>query len=786
MDNEQLIATLNSMNDNTQKLTRVIDDLAKSTAFDQPKSKTKTETKEQIKASLNQIDKATELFFESALATEKQGEIAKETSKSLEDFQAAVEINGGAFKQMNKAQREALMEYGTLGQNVATFAANVPTDALESYNTKLSKKLGVVGKTLGPLSKKSMIAAAGLGTLAVTIGAVVGRLAATIEISGDLAKSGVVFNQNIGQIAGTAASLNMSLEEFAGLASTNARTFNLAGGRLVKETGRASSELRSLGLTTSESAEFLVGYAERQRRLGLTEFIGTQRQTMAASSLLSATNELSSTFGTSVDEIQDSLSKAYDNPMVRSAIMSLPKNLQQGVQETFDKQLAFMSASSPQMADMFTDIFSASAPQLSESFQQAVQAGTPGIANAMANFANQVKSGNLSEAQAEEERMRMLKTVAGANVDMLRVQASAGNSAASAMLEQVLAAREAVKQQEEFNKLSPQERQARLEQAQSQRQSAARLREFSESIKNLGTKIIGGFLQGLGENTDDMAKVFSSLAEKGASFAKQLGQMTASFAEFLTNWGGVVAAGVAIGSVAMLLKKTALGKNIKAGIVNVYGKIAGAGGKTGVAGKAGAGGKAKGLLGGARGMINRVPGLFVLTGAIGGVMGAFEEFDKEMEKSESIAQSLVAGVTGASKGLFKGIAGGVTSIVDMLFGTNLTTLINESIDKLYNYFNNLGSSLGGAIFDLFNSDSSQPPSGQRRRNQRRALFDQETNETSSETINTTNTRRRLKQEKEMERKKERELLERQVAAMEEQNRLTAIQTKEIKRAGNGL
>jgi hypothetical protein len=208
-------------------------------------------------------------------------------------------------------------------------------------------------------------------------------------------------------------------------------------------------------------------------------------------------------------------------------------------------------------------------------------------------------------------------------------------------------------------------------------------------------------------------------------------------------------------------------------------------------------GKAKGMLGGifgaggaagATGIAGKIPVLAVIIGAVGGIVESFTSFSEKFKETGSILRSVVSGLGGFITGFFRAIIGTVTGTFDLLFGTDVTGYVNDIIDIISSFFGGIVDK----VFAYFKGNDTDTPhsnsgTGRLERRNKIGVFEQaqDNEETAQKTINTsTTTQKNTPADSSMMAIVESVLG--LVSVTKEQNRLIAVQTNEIKKAGDAV
>jgi hypothetical protein len=476
--------------------------------------------------------------------TEQIKEIHRETAKRIE-----------VTRDLTDETKKYLEEHGTMTQKLAMMNNSFDEQALASVNKSFASNLGPLGKGFEDFAKNNAVLGTSIAVAGIAVGAFAGKVMNVLESFDSLAKSGVTVGGGFAGLMTASAGLNMSMDQFASLATEHARTINKFG---IQEFQAGALGIRDsmmgLGLTTSETSEYLADYLETQRLTGAMAQMSGNQQAQAAQRLMSQTDSLAVAFGASREAVLDGVVKAYDDPMIQATLRGLP----QGAKEAFDKSMAFFSASVPAMADSIQELMGSAIPQMTDAYQNAMQAGVPGVATAMMEFTNNIKAG----MDSEEARNKLLSKMATQDTHRLRILASAGDENAKSMLAQV----EQAKQAMEARKLETEaEKKARLE----NQKSASGVRQAFEQLGTFGDKVMAGLLGSLGGSGGVEAGV-KKLSGVVSDFANWLGDTAIPSAiKFGEAMGPVVSGlglvGSAIGSVFGVFRDIGVGLGEVAG-----------------------------------------------------------------------------------------------------------------------------------------------------------------------------------------------------------------------------
>jgi len=516
-------------------------------------------------------------------AFKKASKSKVDEEKEIKKLVKTVSNSVNSFKDLTEEQKKYIKEYGTATQNIKMFAANLPNNALSSFNDMMSNKMGKLSPAFEFVSSRSALAAASLGLVAGTAGVLAASVMNTLETFSDLSNSGVYVTGGLSNLIKTSTSLNMSLDEFTGMATQYARVFNTSAKGLSKNINTVSKNLRVYGFTTKESAEYAAQYLDNQRKLGLFNTIQNANTRKSMSELALSSKQLSVAFGVSKEKILDGVATAFDDPMIQATLRSLPVN----ARKAFEQSIATFTAASPYLADALTEMVGSVAPQVTDTFQVAVQAGMGNVATQMAEFANGIKSGTLVGEQRRKAEQRLLKALSEADTDRLRALVAGNNQAAASMLQAVMQAKQSAEAQSETQQAVEQANLARaraiakergisldeakkLAKEERLRKEAelAKMREFTDSISTIKDRFVSSFLGQFGDNVDDVLATVSKFGEKLADIVKSISKI---------SWTDI---GLALGGVAAILGASKLAgffsnKVINAGTVIVNGNTTG-------------------------------------------------------------------------------------------------------------------------------------------------------------------------------------------------------------------
>jgi len=425
-----------------------------------------------------------------------QAKAATEQYKQdLDDEKKAQEKDRKNSRAGKKADAKKVRETGGMWKNIGLSFKEIPGDMTNKLAGSLSSKGGVFGSMAGHALKKIPMLGMALAGIGTAIGWVSGKFMNLLDATNSLTLAGVNSQGGLLGVADSANALNMQFSEYADFASKYARTMNIAGKGFSTSLESVSSGMLAVGFTTSEAAEYLGGYLETQRLSGLLSKQSVAQQLSAGKELATQTLLLAGQFGTSTDEINSGIIKAYDDPLVKAAMRSLPAS----VKNAFDKSMAFFSAAAPELADGLAELMGSVAPQLTDTYKTAMAAGVPGVANAMAGFAQEMKNG----ANEEQARRKLLKKLANTDIKILRIRASLGDANAKAVLGQIMAAREA----QEAMKAHTAENYTALG-------FSAKMRQMWQAFGKLGDRFFSALMKGIdGVDKTGITKLMKGLGD---------------------------------------------------------------------------------------------------------------------------------------------------------------------------------------------------------------------------------------------------------------------------------
>ena len=446
----------------------------------------------------------------------------KEHEKTVSKDNQAVADSLKVTRDMTDANKKYIREHGGVMKNMSLFASELPTNIAGSMNKNFADKLGPAGSAFEVLSKKTPKVAAGIAGLGLAVGFLAGKTHNVIDSFKDVSVSGVNLTGGLAGLIGSSSSLNMSLDQFAEMTTAHARTINIYGMKqFQKSANQMSRDMRGLGLTTSESADFLADYLEMQRISGHLSGLTATQQMLGAKKLMEQTDKLSQAFGVSREEILSGLKRTFDDPKVQAMVSRMPAEQA----EAFKSATSTLQATMPSLVGNMAEMFSSEAPTVSRAFQDLVATGAPGIANAMLNITEGIKNG-LSGAELDAAMKDLRHQLADVDIQHLTILADNGNQAAQSMVEMYNQANRSIEQEEKR-----QERLAKIAEEQGisieqaikneeqriaqQRQSSAAVQEAMQTFSTMGDKVFAGILEGIDveEFVNDLTTALESLGK---------------------------------------------------------------------------------------------------------------------------------------------------------------------------------------------------------------------------------------------------------------------------------
>lgn len=296
----------------------------------------------------------------------------------------------------------------------------------------------------------------------------------TVENFRTLTTAMVRFEGGMIEAQAMAGEMGISLQEFAQLSNRYAGVINQLGvsgfANLLSNVKDTSSVMSDLGLTVSETAEFLGSYLERERQLRGLRAVNEQELRNQFESTLDAAANIASMTGRTLQETMEQFSKQVTDPDLANVMASLP----QQAQEAFTGLLSV----APEMQDMLLAQATYGGIQFAEQFRHIIPAG---IADDMQNLFDRMESGSLTAEESLEEFAAVAGQLSAQQINDLRRL----DPAMATFLSRIRMAGNTVRE------LTEEER----ERIKQQQVLDSALLEFNETIRNVIGDVKSTFLQ---------------------------------------------------------------------------------------------------------------------------------------------------------------------------------------------------------------------------------------------------------------------------------------------------
>lgn len=370
----------------------------------------------------------------------------------------------------------------------------------ESENaTKTSKKTRGAFDGLGKASSMLMT---GLGMLA-------GKITSQMNMVTELNKSGMNLGRNTdGAVGGmnsfisSATEANLSLTELSEVSKKYAMTINRIGvaqfGPMVKS---LTTDLQGLGVSSAESAELMGEYLDQQRLQGTLDKLTTAEHQAKAAKQIKQADLWSKTLGKSREEILKGMAASKGSITTEAFLQTA----NEGVRDSMNVLAMSLGAFDPEFSKQVQDAISQPITAQSELFQSLSQAGAAQAADELNQLSMSVKSGSLTQEQAEAKMMRFVSSLQKVDTEMALNIGAQGQAALSA--------------KNLSTQIIDQTKAAKAEMTDAQKQAAA-MTKATETLKmftNMFDRVVGSlfsndeFIKELTTSIEQVSETFRTL-----------------------------------------------------------------------------------------------------------------------------------------------------------------------------------------------------------------------------------------------------------------------------------
>lgn len=416
-----------------------------------------------------------------------------------------------SLKKNGKSGENPVSDSG--GQSGDTSRSQAEKDLEKKYNSGLNKvigKLNIFSDKLSSVAGFMIGGAAGVGLYNVL------RESAVAYTS--LYSSGMMFDGSLLQLNKSAAIAGVNLREFTDIMQGNADVVARLGGPdafggLIRESRGAMISVGMLGMSTGDIAENLGEYQRTLSLLGPIDENSRKGSIASFQNLMQETTALSSVTGRSRRDMLKNINDAAKNTIAVSKLMTLPAAQAKKAQDNMKMVNTMLSGFGDASGSFFTQALAEGMNDgglaLTSFGEDLTQAGLGNLIPAMDKLSKKVQNG----AATEEDSISVLQTFmgsVGSNIDMLRMQAVAGNSAAKAALDMYTEINSSGKSLSELTK--------EMDKNKKQQKQLEPLTQLFQTLGQSISLVVSGFKSGF---MISIEKIFGSMGNGGfANFLK--------------------------------------------------------------------------------------------------------------------------------------------------------------------------------------------------------------------------------------------------------------------------
>lgn len=396
-----------------------------------------------------------------------------------------------------------------------------------------TKKTKDFGDTLISVAKN--VAGGIISAVGTFAGALTNQLGMMLEINQagmNLVSSVDGVASGLGTFSNAAMTANLSFKELNEIQKKYGNTLNVYGVQKFAAASKTfSDKMVSLGATSEESAEFLADYLDLNRQVQLTNSQNLAKQTQQSMTLFENFDGMSKVLGISKQQMLDNVAASIKASTATSFYL---QSAGEGVNNAFMNLGSVVSGpETEQLRNALFDLGSEMFTARSELFN-AFAGTSAGAAQSFEKFRLEMQSG---AAVSKNTSIDVLKKIANANEDVLRIMNPADSAQAKVWKMQAMLTLKNMEEEEKFNKMGLDDRKTYYEQ---QLKSAASFSNAWKQITSVFERIIGGLF----ENGPFVKAISAFLAELSKTAEDTMPDITKALTSILLNltpWIGKIA-----------------------------------------------------------------------------------------------------------------------------------------------------------------------------------------------------------------------------------------------------